>query len=416
MTYLESLSEEDGDEFYLNNFKKIKKRCFEIFVAIFIGTIALNFMVFYTFWSIVNSIITTQWTIAIVIIVGWFISSIFKDKISTFIFMFLFISPLLNNTSNYSFTLIGVVFGITYLGYFVKNKTIDIPDLEKHLLKLKFIIAVIVIIICIPLYGFFPFKEVGVYQDLLDFQFYKKIINLIPLIVLIIIWSFSNNYIWMILGYLLAQSLTSGFLGFGNQLNSQNEFNFIFSDLSFFESFGNLDSSLNFLKIPFNILITFILCGFIMVLEEKMNSYHSKIFSEFNYGRDNHKIIKEILAIPALEIGYWGAKVDKKEFLVDEEPLLIKKNILLEGAESLIKSINLAGLFNALVILVLSINLNTSFLITVLSLLKYNWILYILFILLTTLISMAKGSNFLFKNWEFYWLKSRNSIWRIQVK
>ncbi|WP_338972145.1 hypothetical protein [Spiroplasma endosymbiont of Panorpa germanica] len=400
LSYINKKTDNLNLDFYTSEINKTKKRLYEIFAATLIASFSLNFMVFYSFWSLLNSFVPPQWTIVIVIIVSWFITNIFQDKISALIFIFMFINPLINNIESYNLTLIGAILGVTYLSYFIKNNKTESSNLKRHLSKFKICISIVIILICLPLYGIFPFSKPQIYQDLLEFDFYKKIINLLPLILLLMFCCFSKGYLFIIAFYVSSQLLTSFILGFTRDINSQNELNFIFSDLWIKNTFENTNFWILFIKTIYDMLKTLILWAFIVIIEEKVSFFKSKTCSNQAKISENRGIIKEFFKILAIELRFWGAKTTASELKGPENSAFIRQNFLFESSESLLKSLNPFGIFNVFVIFLISQNQEIDFSLVILSLLKFNWIIYCLIFIVIILNLVGKWSDFLFKNWE----------------
>ncbi|WP_148293477.1 hypothetical protein [Spiroplasma sabaudiense] len=98
-------------------------------------------------------------------------------------------------------------------------------------------------------------------------------------------------------------------------------------------------------------------------------------------------------------------KIDSQN---QDSRVIIKQNFLLESAESLFKSINPFGIFNVFVISLIAQNLEINFLQMVLSLFKFNWIIYFLVFTMIFLNLIGRWSDFLFKNWEIDYSKLKN--------
>ncbi|AHI53850.1 hypothetical protein SSABA_v1c04430 [Spiroplasma sabaudiense Ar-1343] len=203
-------------------------------------------------------------------------------------------------------------------------------------------------------------------------------------------------------------ALISFIFGFASDINSQNELDFILSDLWIKNSFENTNFWILFIKSIYDILKTLILWGFIIIIEEKIASFKTKTCSNQPKIIETKGVLKEFFKIIAMESRFWGVKMVKIDSQNQDSRVIIKQNFLLESAESLFKSINPFGIFNVFVISLIAQNLEINFLQMVLSLFKFNWIIYFLVFTMIFLNLIGRWSDFLFKNWEIDYSKLKN--------
>ncbi|AXK50934.1 hypothetical protein [Spiroplasma alleghenense] len=382
--------------------KEFQRKICEILTVSLVAIICLNFMVFYSLWSLINSLISPSATIIFVILITWFVSNLLNSKISALISALIIFQPLINNINFYSLTAIGAVGGTIHITFFGKENIFEDEKINDRIINFKLRIITLSIVTAIILYGFFPFSKPGIYQDTLGFQSWKKIVNLLPVLLLLITSLFYTNYLICIPIYIFSQILISSLLGFAIQINAHNQLNFLALDNLVFSNTDYLPIFLNIIKTGFDLFIISFIGILLLMVSEKFNEISQKKFFNWIDQDDSQKPRLKTLNIFTYEMIFYGSKSSK--YLYDSEKYSLKqckRNMILESFELLLNSINPFGIVNLTSILWFYQNTQSAPNILVIHLLEFNWLVYIAFIFIITTDILGKYSDFLFNNWKF---------------
>ncbi|AXK51684.1 hypothetical protein [Spiroplasma alleghenense] len=366
----------------------------EIVATVMIIVLLVNTYVVYSFWTLINNLVSTKHIPIIVILLTLISGLLIERKIICFLIVFVVIQPVILNTQINSPQLLSGFVGTFWLVYYTKESAFESQAISNYTSRILLLSLAVTII----LFLFFPFATDSIVQNPLGISNLNLMLNMIPIILFLTCLLFSIDFKWLIIGFFVIQMILFFVLGFNIQGNKHTEIDFILFNSNFIENIGAEIWLTNLLKILIDFIFALLFFGLLNFISEIFSFFSDKNSFTKNISYLNEKrFINATICHVVNNLSLMGNSL-KDVPIKDEDPKIMRSEMLLNFTQPLLLTNNPFSFFNLSITALISKLNDSNPIIEIMNLLKFNWLVHLYSIILILLIIIGKKADFLFWN------------------